>query len=667
MTHSSYRQFNKILIANRGEIALRIIRTAKAQGYQTVAVYSEADQSSPHVTAADEAVLIGPAPVTESYLDAGKIFAAAELTGADAVHPGYGFLSENADFARACADRNIVFIGPPADAVELMGSKRLSKIAMQAAGVPCIPGYEDSDQSDERLISEAITIGFPLMIKASAGGGGRGMRVASSPEELPELLRSARNEALNAFGSSELILEKQVIGARHVEIQVFADHHGNVVHLGERDCSVQRRHQKVLEEAPSPAVDEALRARMGEAAVQAALACNYRGAGTVEFLLTSSGEFYFLEMNTRLQVEHPVTELVTGLDLVSWQLDVAAGYPLPLRQHEINLQGHAIEARLYAEDPESNFLPQTGYIHQWLPASGDGIRIDAGIQTGQTLSPHYDPMLAKVIAYGRDRSEALRKLNYALQQTSLLGVTTNRSWLARIVRHPVFASGDFNTDFLTHYGSASALQSGEPPLTILALAAVLSRHNNRSQNEHGWSFSHNAPRGCRLALANNPGRNSSSNSWNLDITGSGPDSYQVTLDNQQIELAIYPTDNNTVTYHINDIRRSVKYLHHNGQIIIDTGESYFCFEDRTLHCARAGSDKANGRLCASMDGQIIATLATPGEQVSKGQTVVVLEAMKMEHPLTADCDGVLSELQVSAGDQVKSKQLLATITPAEVS
>ncbi|MFS2127883.1 geranyl-CoA carboxylase subunit apha, partial [Pseudomonas sp. Pseusp97] len=402
--------FDKILIANRGEIACRVIRTAHDLGYRTVAVYSEADANARHVQLADEAVCIGPAPVGQSYLKPEAILDAAKRTGAGAVHPGYGFLSENADFARACEAAGIVFIGPGVEAIHLMGSKRLSKIAMLEAGVPCIPGYEGVDQDEATLAREAQRIGYPLMIKASAGGGGRGMRLVTRSEDLAEQLRTARSEAQNAFGSGELILEKAVVQPRHVEIQVFGDSHGHIVYLGERDCSVQRRHQKVIEEAPCPVLTEELRAAMGEAAVKAAASVNYLGAGTVEFLLDASGAFYFLEMNTRLQVEHPVTELVTGQDLVAWQIRVAEGHPLPLTQAQIQLRGHAIEVRLYAEDTGNGFLPQTGQVLRWTPPQLDGIRIDHGLREGQPVTPFYDPMLAKVIAYGATRDEARRKL-----------------------------------------------------------------------------------------------------------------------------------------------------------------------------------------------------------------------------------------------------------------
>ncbi|MEE4252226.1 MAG: acetyl-CoA carboxylase biotin carboxylase subunit, partial [Alcanivoracaceae bacterium] len=473
--------FEKILIANRGEIACRVIRTARSLGYRTVAVYSQADSNARHVSLADEAVCIGPATVSQSYLNADAILAAARQTGADAVHPGYGFLSENSTFAQACEAAGITFIGPPVNAIHLMGSKRLSKIAMQEAGVPCIPGYEGADQSDATLIREAERIGLPLMIKASAGGGGRGMRVVTDMAEVAEQLRSARAEAKNAFGSDELILERAVIRPRHVEIQVFGDQHGNVIHLGERDCSVQRRHQKVVEEAPSPAVNAELRARMGEAAVNAAKSCQYVGAGTVEFLLAEDGSFYFLEMNTRLQVEHPVTELVTGLDLVAWQIRVARGETLPLTQDQVQLNGHAIEVRLYAEEPSQNFMPQTGPVLAWRPAEGDGVRIDHGLREGFSVGSHYDPMLAKIIAWGDSREDARRRLIRAIEDTVLFGLQDNRRFLAAILRHPVFAAGAATTAFLdSDFGDDPSMAAPQASHLMYAIAAALLSGNQHA-------------------------------------------------------------------------------------------------------------------------------------------------------------------------------------------
>ena len=438
--------FSKVLIANRGEIAVRVIRGCKRLGYKTVAVYSEADREALHVRLADEAVCVGPAPAKESYLAIGKLIAAAKQAGAQAIHPGYGFLSERADFARAVQAAGLVFIGPDPASIEAMGNKSTSKIRMLAAGVPCVPGYQGHDQSDDTLVNEAKKARLPVMIKAAAGGGGRGMRLVHDETTLLTHIQSARSEATNAFGDGQLLIEKAVMEARHVEIQVFGDRHGNVIHLGERDCSVQRRNQKIVEEAPSPAVGDDLRARMGAAAVAAAKAVNYVGAGTVEFMLARDGQFYFLEMNTRLQVEHPVTEFVYGVDLVDWQLRIAQGEPLPMTQDEVLARRHgwAIEVRLCAEDPANDFMPQTGTVLAWQPASGEGMRVDHGVVEGQTISPFYDSMQAKLIAFGATREQARRKLLQMLDQTVLLGVTSNRDLLAKILRDEVFAAGDFS-------------------------------------------------------------------------------------------------------------------------------------------------------------------------------------------------------------------------------
>ena len=468
--------FTKILIANRGEIACRITRTAKTLGYRTVAVFSDADAGALHVREADEAARIGPPPAQESYLNIEALLAAAKLAGADAVHPGYGFLSENAAFAEACSKAGLIFIGPPAAAIDAMGNKARAKALMEAADVPCRARAIAARTSPTNiLIAEGRRIGFPLMVKAAAGGGGRGMRLVTAAEDLPQALARSRSEAASAFGSDELILERAIADARHVEIQIFADRHGNVIHLGERDCSIQRRHQKVIEETPSPAVSTELREQMGEAAVAAARAIGYVGAGTVEFLLDRSQKFYFLEMNTRLQVEHPVTEAVTGLDLVAWQLRNAAGEKLPLAQHQVRFDGHAIEARLYAEDPQQNFLPQSGVLVDWRPASGAGVRIDHGLAPGQSVSPFYDPMLAKVIAHGATREEARRRLIAALEDTVALGLTTNRSFLIDVLRHPAFAAGEATTAFIDlHFLAVSdAMRRPAPDARMRALAAVL--------------------------------------------------------------------------------------------------------------------------------------------------------------------------------------------------
>lgn len=646
--------FEKILIANRGEIACRVITTAQSLGYRTVAVYSEPDARARHVQLADEAVCIGPALASASYLNNDALLEACRQTGADAVHPGYGFLSENAGFAKACKDAGITFIGPDEDAIHLMGSKRLSKIAMIEAGVPCIPGYEGEDQSDATLLKEAERIGLPLMIKASAGGGGRGMRVVTDASEIPAQLKSARQEAASAFGSDELILERAVMSPRHVEIQVFGDRHGNVIHLGERDCSVQRRHQKVVEEAPSPAVNDELRQQMGEAAVNAARACNYVGAGTVEFLLAPNGEFFFLEMNTRLQVEHPVTELVTGLDLVAWQIRVARGEALPLSQEQVRLTGHAMEVRLYAEDPAQNYMPQTGPILRWQPAKGDGVRIDHGLQEGQSIGSHYDPMLAKIIAWGETRDDARRRLIRAVEDTGLMGVKDNRRYLAAILRHPVFASGDATTAFIGEdFASDASLTDTALPDSLWALAALLlSRQHRAHPALTGWHSSSVGQQPLQL------GCNGEEKALTLSYQSGHVD---VTLG----ETTLRMTEPATGRISVDGISRDYSTLHRDGQIWIQCMGHTAYFEDRT-HAAVGGEEQAgSGQIRAPMDGAIVDIQVQPGETVSKGQVLVTLEAMKMEHSLKADCDGIVETLSLTAGDQVKRQQLLVTLTPAD--
>lgn len=651
---------NKILIANRGEIAVRVIRTARDLGFRTVAVYSEADAGALHVQEADQAVCIGAAAVGESYLVPEKILDAAKRTGADAIHPGYGFLSENAPFAEACEEAGIIFIGPRSDAINLMGSKRLSKIAMLEAKVPCIPGYQGADQSEDVLLAKALEVGFPLMVKASAGGGGRGMRLVFEESELAEQIRTARSEAESAFGSGELILERAVIEPRHIEIQVFADEHGNAVYLGERDCSIQRRHQKVVEEAPSPFVDEELRQRMGKAAVDAAKSCNYRGAGTVEFLVDSDKNFYFLEMNTRLQVEHPVTELITGQDLVAWQLKVAAGETLPLTQEQIELKGHAVEVRLYAEDPRNNFMPQTGKVRQWTIPQRDGIRMDHGIQEGQVVSPHYDPMIAKVIAFGDNRAEAIRRLASAVQDTQLLGMNNNKLFLQNVLRHSVFGAGEATTAFIEqHFTSDVSMDQKTPSALTLAKAAVLYFQRGVDASAESFSFTRPTAKGY---------------SYKLDFDGKAT---QVSLSENGSAFDVVVGDvtetvelvsmNSGQALVINDgVRESVAYSFDDKQLYIDDGCGHFILENVTHKPADAAGGAGSGQVKASMDGAIVDVLVAEGDSVEAGQTLVVLEAMKMEHPLKAGVAGIVKNIGCSAGQQVKSKQLLVTVeAPAE--
>lgn len=640
--------FNKILIANRGEIACRIQRTAQSLGYRTVAVYSDADATAPHVQMSDEAVNIGPAPVTQSYLNIEAILKAAHRTGAEAIHPGYGFLSENPEFATACLNAGLIFIGPSPEAIDLMGSKRLSKIAMLNAGVPCISGYQGPEQDDPTLQREAERIGYPLMIKASAGGGGRGMRLVPSPDTLLEHLRTARSEALNAFGSAELILEQALIEPRHVEIQLFGDAHGNLIYLGERDCSIQRRHQKVIEEAPCPVMTPELRQAMGEAALKAGRAVNYVGAGTVEFLLDRDGRFYFLEMNTRLQVEHPVTELITGLDLVAWQLHVAAGNPLPLRQEQVTLSGHAMEVRLYAEDPAQGFLPQTGEVLRWEPAAG--VRIDHGLSAGQQVSPFYDPMLGKIIAHGATREEARRKLLRAVQDSVLLGVASNQRLLADLLKHPQFIAADFSTRFIgEHFSDIVCTPATHEELALAA--ALFYQHSASAHPEglSGWRNNASVPWVYRLTVQDQPTA--------VSVSALAGHCLHVEVDRQAIEVRDLSTDGRWATVVLNGIRRRLAY-HLDGTQLWLSG---VCISNRTQAIADRQVQASNGMVKAPMDGAIVEVRVSQGDSVSKGQLLLVLEAMKMEHPLKAGIDGVIKRIQVIAGDQVKNRQTLLEI------
>lgn len=682
------KAFSKVLVANRGEIAVRVIRSAQSLGYRTVAVFSDADANAPHVAIADEAICIGGAPVGESYLVADKIIAAAKKIGADAIHPGYGFLSENSAFAKDCVDAGITFIGPCPDAIDLMGSKRQSKIAMIAAGVPCIPGYEGADQDEEVLKKAAIEIGMPVMLKASAGGGGRGMRLVNDAKDLDELIKSARSEALNAFGSGELIIEKAVLQPRHIEIQIFADSHGNTVYLGERDCSVQRRHQKVVEEAPSPFVSPKMRQAMGDAAVNAAKACNYVGAGTVEFLADSEGNFYFLEMNTRLQVEHPVTELITGLDLVAMQLRVAAGDKLSITQDDVTLTGHAMEVRLYAEDPGANFIPQTGLINLWQPASGDGIRIDSGIKSGinegQTVSSFYDPMLAKIIAYGENREEARRRLVRAVEDSHLLGIKDNRAFLAAILGNKTFIDGEATTAFIAEdFNEDASLKPLKVQAKEVALAAALFSVNKDStaqkNNNTGWQNNNVGNRVLKLSCEDEIFElelSAINNRIEISYFETSGDEGKAFDSKKQATLEVIEQSKNSLTYLFDDVVRTVVYSRTNSsslsslngqyealgceQVHLATAYGNLTFTDISLQSAKknkGGSDQ----VLASMDGGMVDVMVKIGDVVEAGQTLAVLEAMKMEHPLKAGVAGTISEVLVQAGDQVKGRQKLIQI------
>ncbi len=654
---TSVADFRTILVANRGEIACRVMRTAKAMGFSTAAVYSEADADALHVREADAATCIGPPEAGLSYLDIGAIIAAAGRLGADAIHPGYGFLSENAAFAEACAAAGLVFIGPPAAAISAMGNKAEAKRRMLEAGVPCVPGYQGADQSDKTLNREAERIGFPVMVKAAAGGGGRGMRLVAAKKDLAAALATARAEAENAFGSGELILEKAVVDGRHVEIQVLGDAHGHMIHLGERDCSVQRRHQKVLEESPSPAVDAELRRRMGAAAVAAAEAIGYANAGTVEFLLGADGAFYFLEMNTRLQVEHPVTEFVTGLDLVELQIRIAAGEPLPLKQDDVRFSGHAIEARLYAEAPHEGFLPQSGDLVAWRPPAGTGIRVDHGIVEGQTVSPYYDPLLAKVIAHGRTREEAHRRLAQALAGTTALGIATNRAFLIDCLRHPEFSSGAATTHFIPRHFAKPAAPA--PDADVAIAAALMFEHGARANGHdpaRAWSSSGALAWPLMLQIGDE--------CFTRAVSVIGHRRYRIDGGDRASEIAItHAADDGTVRYRLDDRDGSALHVFSRDTLHLHSATADFAvretlYEPRTPAGSAAGTDT---ELRAPMNGKVVSVLVAQGDAVQPGQRLVVVEAMKMQHELAARAQGTVARVTIKPGDQVATRQLLVEL------
>lgn len=649
------RRFSTVLVANRGEIACRVIRTARAEGYRTVAVYSDADRYALHVRMADEAVRIGPPPVGESYLNVARILDAAKRTGADAVHPGYGFLSENAAFAKACAEAGLVFVGPPPKAIELMGNKAAAKRLMLKAGVPCVLGYEGEAQDEETLVTQAKQIGFPVLLKAAAGGGGRGMRRVTRLDDFAEALAGARYESKSAFGSDELIIEQLVENARHVEIQVLGDEHGACIHLGERDCSVQRRHQKIIEESPCPVMTPELRAAMGTAAVKAASAVGYTNAGTVEFLLDADGKFYFLEMNTRLQVEHPVTEMVTGLDLVSLQLKVAQGDALPLTQGDVAFKGHAIEARLYAEDPHRDFAPQIGKVLEWEPGVGAGIRVDHGLYSGGEITPYYDAMVAKVIAWGASREEACGRLSAALRNTVLFGVGSNRALLRGIVEHTEFASGKATTAFLDQSGLL-APRATEPSVNelLIAAAAFIERDSrNVPASLKGWRSTGSVTVPIKLRA------NDTVYPLHVTMTGSN---YAITTQEETAELTVESSNGNTMRFRTDDREASARYAFDGGTLYLDYAGNAVVYEDITYAPPAGDAAVSDGVLKAPMAGEIVRVNVAPGANVKKSEVLVVLGAMKIENQIVAPFDGVVDTVGVSAGEQVEANRVLLTLT-----
>jgi geranyl-CoA carboxylase alpha subunit len=650
--------FTKILIANRSEIAARVIRTARRMGYATVAVYSEADARSVHVALADEAVCIGAPAPRASYLDIDALIAAAKRTGAGAIHPGYGFLSENAAFAEACAREGIVFIGPPAAAMRAMGGKTSARKIAETAGVPITPGYNGEDQSDDALVSAAARIGFPVMIKAAAGGGGRGMRRVERAEEFAGALRAARSEAEAAFGDGTLFLERAITNPRHIEVQVFGDTQGNLVYLGERDCSIQRRHQKLVEETPAPGLSQDVRERMGRAAVAAARAVGYVNAGTVEFLYEPpSGAFWFMEMNTRLQVEHPVTELATGLDLVEWQIRVARGEPLPLAQHEIESRGHAIEVRLCAEDAAHGFAPASGPVHLWMQP--DGVRVDHALARTDRVSPHYDSMLAKIVAWGETREAARLRLAEALRNTVLLGVPTNRDYLSQALSHPVFVAGEATTSFGVDVLPPAADRA--PEARALALAAALLYDEGTAYDGpaewFNWSSTRVRAKPIRLE--------SHRRFYDATVEPTGRHAYRVKLGESIVPVALHGARDGRAEVEVDGVRSMIAAVVSQGVVRLALPHLDLTARDATGDPAASARGGSDGFVRSPMNGRVVAIEVAAGEVVERGRVLAAVEAMKMEHAIEAPVAGKVIEVPVALGAQVTPGVVLVRIEPQE--
>ncbi len=684
--------FTKILIANRGEIACRVAATARRMGVKTVAVYSEADAHAKHVAVCDEAVLIGPAAAKESYLRGDKIIAVALEMGAQAIHPGYGFLSENSDFAQACAEHGLVFIGPPAAAIRAMGSKSAAKTLMEQAKVPLVPGYHGERQESDFLQTEADRIGYPVLLKASAGGGGKGMRVVEQSADFAAALASCKREAQSSFGDEKVLIEKYLQRPRHIEIQVFADQHGHCVYLFERDCSVQRRHQKVLEEAPAPGMPPERRAAMGEAAVAAAVAVGYVGAGTVEFIANQDGSFYFMEMNTRLQVEHPVTEMITGQDLVEWQLRVASGEPLPQTQDQLSIRGHALEARIYAENPDKGFLPSIGsLLHVRTPealeftlgtrsGTQEIVRIDSGVREGDAISPFYDPMIAKLIVWGADRESALASMSKALAAYQVVGLASNIRFLQRLVACPAFAGADLDTGLIERNRASLFPPLQAAPMAVLALACMALVETEKAQadrksdaNSHttsdpwshamGWRLNQVYQR--QLGFFDEYTSNASPTLAYETRLSYGRDGYRLRVYDAQADLTLLHhqgLDFNLKLAAVN-VRGTVKRA---GDVfhVFYAGQHYVLnYHDPMAHAGEAEAE--GGRLTAPMPGKVVAVLASKGQSVSKGTPLVIMEAMKMEHTIAAPHDGVVEDILYQVGDQVADNAPLLVFVAAQ--
>jgi len=662
------KRIEKVLVANRGEIAVRVMRTCRRMGIATVAVFSDADADAPFVRLADEAVRIGPPPAIESYLDIEKILAAAELTGADAIHPGYGFLAENPAFSAACADAGVAFIGPSAEVIRLLGSKLESKRRVGAADVPVIPGGDGADQSSGALRAGAVEMGFPVLLKASSGGGGKGMRVVREADELDAAIDAARRESKSAFGDDTLLVEKYIERPRHVEFQILGDFHGNVIHLFERECSIQRRHQKIIEETPSPALTPELRDRMGRAAVAVGKTVGYQNAGTVEFMLAPDGEFYFLEVNTRLQVEHPVTEMVTGIDLVREQILVAQGEEISLDEAALSQSGAAIECRLYAEDPQNDFLPSSGRILDWSEPEVDGLRIDSGVDGDQEVSIHYDPILAKVICHGPSRAEAIQRMMRSLRLLSVQGIVTNRDFLLRVLDHPEFRAGNLDTHFLeTHAEDLRAKPPAEDVRQRAAIAATLADYETRRRErailpalEPGWQNNRFADEWIDYAVTGGDDtkvryRNQGAGKLRFDIDGTEHFATPVSYDDN---LLVYE-DGNGHRRRFRVVREGDRRFVHSvdGSLIL-TAAPRFPDPEAT---------EVKGGCIAPMPGKVVKVAVEEGQKVSKGDTIAILEAMKMEHTARAPEDGTVAQVLVSEGEQVDAGALMAVIEPGSLS
>jgi 3-methylcrotonyl-CoA carboxylase alpha subunit len=647
----------RLLVANRGEIVCRIARTARRLGVTTIAVYSDADRNAQHVRAADEAYHLGPSPAAMSYLDIEKIIALAQRVGADAVHPGYGFLSENAQFAKRCQEAGLIFIGPPASAIQSMGSKSASKAAMAAVGVPVAPGYHGDEQSASRLIAEAARVGFPLIIKASAGGGGKGMQVVTSAADVPAAVESAQRLARTAFGDDRLLMERYFPKARHVEVQVFADSHGQILSLFDRDCSVQRRHQKIIEEAPAPDLRDEVRTSMAQAAVKSAQAVGYIGAGTVEFLVDDAQNFYFMEMNTRLQVEHPVTELITGIDLVEWQLRIAQGEHLPRTQAQMTQRGFAVEARLYAEDPAHEYLPSVGQITHLRWPKRPGLRLDTGVEAGDEVSTYYDPMLGKIIAWGESRAAAIELLHRALSEVEIVGVATNRALLMSVLADKEFRRGAVGTDFLNV--RRAKLLFGEPPATgpDIALGAVWCAAKNTDGNAL-WEDS----RGWRLAAP-------ASTAWrfaqgNAVVEHSAKDEYVVRVNRDDFAVRVLSRSKQLLLAECQGQMQSISVFDANPALhLFRDGRHVMLHVERTDDALQVAGGTEQGSLLTPLPGTIVAVHVATGQQVARGTPLVTVEAMKMEHTLTAPYDGVVSRIAYGLTDRVQAGATLVELSP----